>query len=331
MISRSLLLVAAFVVFISVLSAGSVQALELTTYVVRPGDSYYLIGLRYGISAEDLQKINSARMSYLEVGQVIKVPATESSFQPSEVTSGTQVYTVRPGDSLFLIARRFNTTVGALQRANNLSGIFLAVGQKLVIPSSSFSGETADGKVVYQVQPGDSLYLIARRFGITIADLRQANDLWSDYIYVGQKLVIPTGNDGTVPASTTPGTNTLTAAERDLLARLVTAEAGGEPYEGQVAVAATVLARVRDPRYPNNVRDVIYQQWNGIYQYEPVLNGYINNPAIPSAYRAVDDALAGIDPSNGANGFYNPKTAVGSWVRSQPVTAVIGNHVFFRS
>lgn len=121
------------------------------------------------------------------------------------------------------------------------------------------------------------------------------------------------------------------AADLDLMARLVWAESGGEPYSGMVAVAATIFHRVDSPDYPNTIRGVIYQVWDGrYYQYEPVLNGTINLPAGDLAKNAVRDALAGYDPSRGALGFYNPAKTTNQWVRSRPVTAIIGSHVFFR-
>ncbi|NLY54970.1 MAG: LysM peptidoglycan-binding domain-containing protein [Firmicutes bacterium] len=300
------------------------------TYIVQPGDSLYLISQRYGISIQELKEINGLRNDYLQVGQVVQIP----SKQGGSVQTG-QSYTVRSGDTLFLIAQRFGVTVADLRSANNLSGDLIMIGQVLTIPGKGTSPAPVNpnnpAPMYYTVRPGDTLYLIAQRLGTTVAALRTANDIWTDYLYVGQQLVIPgkSGSGSTNPNN--PGGYKLSPQEFDLLARLVTAEAGGEPYIGQVAVAATVLNRVKDPRYPNTVTGVIYQVTNGIYQYEPVKNGYINMPATASAKKAVEEALAGNDPSKGANGFYNPQTAVGSWVRSQPVTVVIGNHVFFKS
>jgi N-acetylmuramoyl-L-alanine amidase len=114
------------------------------------------------------------------------------------------------------------------------------------------------------------------------------------------------------------------------LARLVSAESAGEPFQGQVAVAATILNRLEDPRYPNTIPGVVYQVESGRYQYSPVLDGRINLPATPGAYQAIEQALTGADPSNGANGFYNPAKTTNQWVRMQPVTATIGGHVFFK-
>ncbi|WP_374713134.1 spore cortex-lytic enzyme [Symbiobacterium terraclitae] len=112
--------------------------------------------------------------------------------------------------------------------------------------------------------------------------------------------------------------------ERDLLARVVSAEAKGEPYEGQVAVAAVILNRVRDSRFPNTLAGVVYQT----HAFESVTNGTIYSPATPSAIRAAQDALNGWDPSGGALFFWNPAKASSGWIWSRPVVKRIGNHVF---
>ena len=118
--------------------------------------------------------------------------------------------------------------------------------------------------------------------------------------------------------------------ERLLLARLIRAEAEAEPFEGQVAVGAVVLNRVESPDYPDTVRDVIFQVDHGYVQFTPVANGTINLPPTEEAIEAADRALAGEDPSLGALGFYNPWKSYDPWVRTRPVTTVIGNHVFFK-
>lgn len=128
-----------------------------------------------------------------------------------------------------------------------------------------------------------------------------------------------------------PPSSRFSASDLDLLARLVRAEAEGEPYEGKVAVAATVLHRVDDPGYPNTIPGVIYQVWDGKYvQYEPVMNGTIDLPADEASRRAVQDAVRGVDPSFGAIGFYNPSKTSNQWVRNRQITTIIGNHYFFK-
>ena len=115
----------------------------------------------------------------------------------------------------------------------------------------------------------------------------------------------------------------------ELLARLVHAEAKGESYNGKVAVAATVLNRVRSNSYPGTIRGVIYQ-YNFGYQYCPVRNGQINRPADEESRKAVREALRGKDPSRGALSFYNPANSYNRWIRSRPHAVTIGNHVFVK-
>jgi N-acetylmuramoyl-L-alanine amidase len=120
------------------------------------------------------------------------------------------------------------------------------------------------------------------------------------------------------------------AADMDLFARIVHAEAEGETFQGQIAVAATILNRIRSEIYPNTMGGVVYQVVSGKYQYSPVLDGRINRPAGESAKRAILEALGGNDPTGGATGFFNPAKTSNAWVRARPVTGVIGSHIFFR-
>lgn len=121
-----------------------------------------------------------------------------------------------------------------------------------------------------------------------------------------------------------------TEADLDLLARLVSSEAKGESYLGQVAAAAVTINRTLDPRFPDTLEEVIFQIEGDRYQYEPVMNGTIYEPATASARQAAWEALNGHDPTNGALGFYNPaKVRPGNWVWQWPIVAEIGNHVFF--
>lgn len=124
-------------------------------------------------------------------------------------------------------------------------------------------------------------------------------------------------------------------ADLDLFARLVHAESRGEPYRGQVAVAATVLNRVLHRNYPNTLRGVItHRHAPGSYaQYSPIDDGSINIPANQSAKNAVRDALAGWDPSLGSTGFFAPAKVPNrnNWVWQQIPVIDIGNHRFFKA
>lgn len=109
-----------------------------------------------------------------------------------------------------------------------------------------------------------------------------------------------------------------------LLARLISAEARGEPYVGQVAVGAVVLNRVRHASFPNSIADVIYQT----EAFTCVADGQFDEPIADSAYRAAQDALNGYDPSYGAIYYFNPSTATSSWIWSRPLIVEIGKHRF---
>ncbi|HYG59042.1 MAG TPA: spore cortex-lytic enzyme [Symbiobacteriaceae bacterium] len=112
----------------------------------------------------------------------------------------------------------------------------------------------------------------------------------------------------------------------ELLARVISAEAKGEPYEGQVAVGGVILNRVRDSRFPNTLAGVVYQT----HAFESVSNGSIYLAATASSRRAARDAVNGWDPSAGAVFFWNPSKPVSGWIWSRPIIKRIGNHVFAR-
>ena len=109
-----------------------------------------------------------------------------------------------------------------------------------------------------------------------------------------------------------------------LLARLISAEARGEPYMGQVAVGAVVLNRIDHPSFPNSLSGVIYQSGAFSCMYD----NQFNQPISDSAYRAAREALAGSDPTGGAIYYFNPATATSKWIWSRPLLIVIGSHRF---
>lgn len=110
----------------------------------------------------------------------------------------------------------------------------------------------------------------------------------------------------------------------ELLARVISAEARGEPYSGQVAVGAVILNRVEHPSFPNTVAGVVYQPG----AFTCMVDGQIDQPVADSAYRAARDALNGADPSGGAIYYFNPDTATSTWIWSRPLITVIGKHRF---
>lgn len=126
----------------------------------------------------------------------------------------------------------------------------------------------------------------------------------------------------TISSSST--TNSVSNSDMALLAKCVHAEARGESYVGQVAVAAVILNRVKSPKFPNTISGVIYQP----YAFTCVNDGQINLSPNQSAYNAAQDAMNGWDPTYGAIYYYNPKTATSSWIRTRSTTVTIGKHVF---
>jgi N-acetylmuramoyl-L-alanine amidase len=115
-----------------------------------------------------------------------------------------------------------------------------------------------------------------------------------------------------------------TAGDVALLARLISAEARGEPYSGQVAVGAVVLNRMKHPSFPATMSGVIYQPG----AFSCIADGQFNQPVADSALRAARDALNGADPSGGAIYYFNPATATSKWIWSRPLIVVIGKHRF---
>ena len=118
--------------------------------------------------------------------------------------------------------------------------------------------------------------------------------------------------------------STSSSSDLYLLAKCVYAEARGEVYTGQVAIAAVILNRVKSASFPNTISGVIYQP----YAFTAVADGQINLEPNSTAYQAARDALNGWDPTYGSLYYYNPRTATSSWIFSRRVTVVIGNHTF---
>jgi len=199
---------------------------------------------------------------------------------------------------------------------NKLKKLVMATGLILSLSAFTLNGTTEAATTTHKVQSGDTYWKIASKYGVTVNSLLKANNKTSSLLYAGTNLVIPNSS--------------ITAAEKDLMARLVRAEAVGEPYAGKVAVATVILNRVSSPDFPNTVKGVIYERSNGYYAFTPVQNGTINRAADAASKKAVNEALAFKGKGNGSVFFYNPKTAVSKWIYSRPVTVTIGNHRFAR-
>lgn len=127
-----------------------------------------------------------------------------------------------------------------------------------------------------------------------------------------------------ITSSSSSSSSSNNSSNVNLLARVVYGEARGEPYTGQVAVAAVVLNRVKSSKFPNTISGVVYQ--NGAF--DAVADGQINMTPDATAKKAAQDALNGWDPSYGAIYYFNPNTATNKWIWSRPMTVTIGKHRF---
>ena len=152
-------------------------------YTISKGDSLYSIAKRYNTTVNEIKRLNGLTSDLLTVGRQLLIPI--SSDLGETKPSGT--YTVKLGDTLYSIARTYNVTVDELKQANNLTNNILTVGQVLNILTIS---ENVDNS--YVVKSGDSLYSIARQYNTTVDELKTINNLSTDILSIGQKLLIPT-------------------------------------------------------------------------------------------------------------------------------------------
>ena len=153
---------------------------------------------------------------------------------------------------------------------------------------------------------------------------QRKNGLVADGI-VGAKTLNALGmSSGSSNSSGSSSNNGYSSNDVYLLAKLIHAEARGESYQGQVAVGAVVLNRVKSASFPNTISGVIYQS----YAFTCVADGQINLEPNATAKKAAQDAMNGWDPSYGALYYYNPKVATSSWIFTRKTTVTIGNHVF---
>lgn len=155
-------------------------------YIVKSGDTLYSVARTYGVSVDDLLSYNNLSSTNLSIGQQLLIPV--------EKESNYTTYRVKAGDSLYSIAREYKISVDELKKANNLSINLLSVGQTLIIPTASQTTPDTNGTTTYTVQSGDSLYSIARRYDTTIDQIKKMNNLNSNTLSIGQKLVIPSAN-----------------------------------------------------------------------------------------------------------------------------------------
>ena len=193
-------------------------------------------------------------------------------------------------------------------------------------PANALSkyGSTGDEVVAVQTKLRELGYYKGNIDGIygsgtksAVTNFQKANGLSADGI-AGSKTLAALG------ITKTPTSGEYTESEIALLARIISAESRGEPYEGQVAVGAVILNRIAHPSFPNTLSGVIYQPG----AFSCLTDGQVNATVTESAKKAAQDAINGWDPSGGAIYYYNPAKSTNKWIFSRPVINTIGSHRF---
>ena len=146
-------------------------------YIVKPGDSLYSIARNYNLSVDDLINYNNLSSTILNVNQQIKIPSNLSSF------NDYLIYTVKSGDNLYSIGKKYNIPVDELMAFNNLSTNLLSINQQIKIP-------LVNDALTYTVKSGDNLYSIARKYNTTVDEIKRKNNLVSNNLSIGQILTI---------------------------------------------------------------------------------------------------------------------------------------------
>lgn len=161
-------------------------------YIVKAGDSLYSIASRYNTTVSEIKRLNNLKSDELSIGQRLKLPVT---------TSTGEYYVVKAGDTLYSIANKNNMSVLELKKLNNLTSNNLYIGQKLVLKEPNNITTTNNGNTntsnpnTYVVKLGDTFYSIAKKYNISVNDLKNANNLNDNLLIIGQELVIPSSND----------------------------------------------------------------------------------------------------------------------------------------
>lgn len=155
---------------------------EENIYIVKKGDSLYSIANKYNTTVEELKRINNLTSNILSIGQVLKLPSDKANNVEKE--ENTISYTVKKGDSLYSIARKYDTTIDRIKDLNNLTTNLLSIGQVLLIPTDT------NLETTYTVKKGDSLYSIAKKYNTTVDRLKQLNNLTSNLLSIGQILIV---------------------------------------------------------------------------------------------------------------------------------------------
>lgn len=181
---------------------------QCIVYTVKKGDNLYSIAKKYGTTVDEIKRYNNLTSNSLDVGDKLSIPCEESGSEYKPLESNYISYTVQKGDNLYTLAKKYGTTVDKIMDDNNLATDDLDVGMTLIIDDQSGvsevkecygNGEFPDSvnKVTYAVLKGDSLYSIAKKFGVSVDDITRENNLTSNNLQIGDLLKIPTTSSNT--------------------------------------------------------------------------------------------------------------------------------------
>ena len=163
----------------------------MNTYKVERGDTLYGIAKRFNTSVQRIKELNNLSNNTLSVGQELIISENNDK-EPMECI----IYTVKKGDSLYSISKKYNTTVDEIKRYNNLTSNKLNIGDRIVIPCNLPNDykDINNNYVDYTVEKGDTLYSIATKFGTTVSKIKELNDLKTDNLTIGTKLIVDDKN-----------------------------------------------------------------------------------------------------------------------------------------
>lgn len=167
---------------------GNAKACDcVSEYVVKKGDTLYSLAKAYGVTVEQLKEKNDLKSHVIKVGQTLHVPFLDENGEMPFVGEKNNQYVIQKGDTLWGLSKKYGVSIEAIQKANKLKSTTLIVGRALTIPKEIKAELTVD----YTVEPGDTLYSLAKRFGTTVDELKELNHLRYDIVYIKQKLKIP--------------------------------------------------------------------------------------------------------------------------------------------
>lgn len=152
-------------------------------YIVKNGDSLWSIASKNDTTVDNIKRLNNLTNNTLQIGQILKLNNEENE----DNLKDKNIYTVKKGDSLWLIANKNGVSVDDIKNANNLTSNTLQIGQILIIPDK----KTSTKEITYVVKKGDSLWLIANKYDTTVEKIKSANNLINNTLQIGQKLILP--------------------------------------------------------------------------------------------------------------------------------------------